>query len=290
MATNIQWVINPDGSKGETWNPVTGCTPISEGCKNCYAKRMHERFLKEPFSKVTLHNKRLNQSFGKKPKMIFINSMSDTFHPDVPFEFVDRIMSSIVLNQIHTYVILTKRIERAHEYFTDLRTNKRIASLSGFYAPVSLENFWNRWPLKNLWLGVTAENQEQADKRIPVLLTIPAAKHFVSVEPMLGEIDSEKYLSPIECTLCNPSECEFVGDSECRWVGNTPSSQLDLVICGTESGTKRRPVSLGAIRNLRDQCVDAGVPFFLKQMEVNGRLVKMPTLDGQIWNQIPERG
>ena len=251
MSTKIEWVTNLDGTKGETWNPITGCTKISEGCKNCYAERMSKRlagrcgYPKENPFQVTLHPDKLDQPLKwKKPRMIFVCSMGDILHQDV-----EPIMFVMVLNIIkkcpqHTFLMLTKRPGRMIDDHLD---NTMIIP-------------YFQKPMPNLWWGVTAENQQRADERIPILLQIPAAKRFVSVEPMLSEVDLTKYLKA-----------------------------LDWVICGTESGGKRRrPAKEEWIRQLRFQCVYNNIPFFLKQMEVNGQLVKMPELDGQIYAEYPE--
>jgi len=147
-------------------------------------------------------------------------------------------------------------------------------------------------PRKNLWLGVTAENQKAADERIPYLLQTPAAVRLVSVEPMLGPVNLTAvrlpdHLQPdwaygmsygITFDALQPNE-SHIYDSE---------NHLDWVICGSESGPNHRKTKIEWIRDLREQCISANVPFFLKQMEINGRMVKMPELDGKIWAQFPE--
>jgi len=213
--TKIEWAEH-------SWNPVTGCTPVSAGCENCYAKRMAKRLQRmgtkgyENGFRVTIHPDRLNVSFGKKPKRIFVCSMSDLFHEDVPAGFIDRVFDVIKNNPQHEFLILTKRPELMGPY---VRT--RLGAVSS-----------------NVMLGVTAENQKMADLRIPILLSIPAARRFVSIEPMLGPVDIEA------CgTFARP----------------------DLVICGGESGPGARSMHPDWVRGLRDQCVEAGVPFFFKQ-------------------------
>ncbi len=126
------------------------------------------------------------------------------------------------------------------------------------------------WPLPNVWLGVTVEDQQRAKERIPYLLSIPAAVRFVSVEPMLGRVDlrQESDLSPMDCSA--------------EWL-----EYLDWVICGCESGPGRRPTDIDWVRDLRDQCVAAGVPLFVKQLDLGNGIVKMPALDGRVWDQYP---
>jgi len=220
-----------------TWNPVTGCDKISPGCKNCYAERMAKRLAgrvgypaDDPF-RVTLHYDKLETNFGKKPKKIFVCSMSDLFHPDVPFWFIETVHDVIREWHIHTFQILTKRPERILEYY---KWRKEI------YMPGR-----NSVPPENAWYGVSVENQKYADERIPILLQIPAKVRFVSVEPMLGPIDLFK----------------INGKSKGFGVF------FDWVICGGESGPGARPMKLEWARGLRDQCKQMGVPFFFKQID-----------------------
>lgn len=241
--TKIEWCER-------SWNPITGCSKISEGCKHCYAERMSKRLAgrcgydkDEPF-KVALHPDKFDDPLRwKKPSKIFVCSMGDLFHEDVGFDVIRRIWAVMTTARQHTYMILTKRPERMKQFYEWMQKQE-----------FKVETAWD-----NIWLGVTAENQQRADERIPILLQIPAAKRFVSVEPMLGEIDITKYLT-----------------------------QLDWVICGCESGPNRRTCQTEWIRDLKNQCISVGVPFFLKQMEISGKLVKMPELDGQIWREYPK--
>ena len=252
--TKIEWAT-------EVWNPVTGCTPISEGCQNCYAKRMAQRLKgrfgypeDEPF-RVTFHFDRLSQPrHWKNPRRIFVCSMGDLFHDNVKFYSYRDIVFQLYSNKRHTFFLLTKRPDRMKEI---------INSVFRYYYP-------SDWPFPNVYLGVSCENQARADERIPILLQIPAAKRFVSIEPMLGPVD----------------------------FSHLPESgaELDLVIAGCESGPNRRQAKTQGFRDLKNQCVDAGVPFFLKQMEEpfmfgyqqKRKVVKMPLLDGRIWNQMPK--
>lgn len=286
MSTKIEWCKNKDGGQGKTWNPVTGCTKISPGCQNCYAERVSKRLrgrcgydAENPF-KVTLHPNRLEDPlWWRKPSKIFVCSMGDLFHEDVPWEFIDQVFWTINQCKKHIFLILTKRPERMLYYMTPNPENID-------------EDDTPFWPLPNVWLGVTAENQEMADKRIPILLQIPAAVRFVSVEPMLGPVDLTAvrlpdHLQPdwaygmpygITFDALQPNE-SHIYDSE---------NHLDWVICGSESGPNHRKTKIEWIRGLREQCISANVPFFLKQMEINGRMAKMPELDGKIWAQFPE--
>ena len=179
-----------------TWSPVTGCTPISEGCENCYARRMAKRLrgrcgypTDEPF-KVTLHPERLEEPLKwKKPRRVFVCSMGDLFHEDVPDEFIYEIWDVMVQSKQHTFLVLTKRPDRMKSFIEKVMCNRMDYALTFGGTPEGKKaRKWAQKPVQNVWLGVTAENQEQADKRIPILLQIPATVRFVSVEPMLGPI------------------------------------------------------------------------------------------------------
>jgi protein gp37 len=218
----------------------------------------------------------------KKPRKIFVCSMGDLFHETVPFEFIDKVFAVMALCPQHTFQVLTKRAERMVEYFENLKQRvhewddgegeteeylitQMLDNSGNNYLEKACRNWlemWNArhlgWPLPNVWLGVTAENQEMADKRIPLLLQTPAAKRFVSIEPMLGAIDLETNVlgccrtGPCDLTMhtCN-SSCELY-------------EGIDLVICGGESGPGARAMRPDWVRSLRDQCEAAGVPFHFK--------------------------
>jgi protein gp37 len=222
-----------------TWNPVTGCTKVSQGCKNCYAERLYERFNGHgSFKNVLTHSERLQQPLKwKQPSKIFVNSMSDLFHEDVPFDFIDKVFMVMALCKQHTFQILTKRPARMMEYFTDHPAN---ILKPGFL------------PLQNVWLGVSVEDQATADERIPLLLQVPAAVRFLSCEPLLGPI--------------NILECWFwKGQMSADGLSKKFTHQLHWVICGGESGPGARPMHPDWARGLQVQCETAGVPFFFKQ-------------------------
>ena len=238
MTTRIEWVARP-GTTPESWNPITGCTKVSQGCRNCYAERMARRLagrfgypeVPHHFD-VTLHPDKLDDPLHwRKPRTVFVCSMSDLFHEDVPDEFIWRVIEKCYEAEQHTFQILTKRPQRALDILT------RSA-------------WWNNDTPQNIWLGVTAENQKQADLRIPILLQIPAAVRFVSCEPLLGSVDlwpclDPQHFEPIYYDRSNPT--------------------LDWVIVGGESGPGARPMHPQWARDIRDQCQAAGVPFFMKQ-------------------------
>lgn len=170
MATNVEWVVNPDGTKGESWNPATGCTKLSAGCLNCYAERiaadMAGRFgspADDPF-RVTLHPNRLEQPLHwRKPRSVFVCSMSDLFHEDIPEDYLRRVFGVMREGQQHTYQVLTKRADR-------------MAALAS-----RLD-----WP-ENVWAGVTVENADSLH-RLDALRTVPAPVRFLSCEPLLGAL------------------------------------------------------------------------------------------------------
>jgi len=251
MPTNIEWT-------NETWSPITGCTPISEGCKNCYAKRMAKRlagrygYPEQPHEfDVTLHPEKLNQPLHwKKPRMIFVCSMGDLFHKDVEYEWIFKIFAVMSLNQQHTFQILTKRPENMKKWFdyysvggfgTREIVKSRANKIKGLTeTPAGWTNM--SWPLPNVWLGVTAENQQTANERIPGLLKTPAAVRFVSVEPMLEGMMVDGYLNK------DPN-----------------LATLDWVICGGETGPRAREMKTEWARDLYRQCKEDGAPFFFKK-------------------------
>jgi len=227
MSTEIEWT-------DETWNPITGCTKTSPGCKNCYAERMARRlagrygYPEAPHHfDVALRPDRLEQPLGwRRPRMIFVCSMSDLFHEGVPWEFILWVYKTIKRTPQHTYQILTKR-------------PKRMLSLQ--------PHIWGELP--NVWLGVSVENPDCL-WRVEELLKIPAAVRFVSLEPLLGAVDlwpylDPQYFEPIYYSKSNPT--------------------LSWVICGGESGPGARPMDLQWAMDVHEQCRAAGVPFFGKQ-------------------------
>jgi protein gp37 len=284
-----------------TWNPVTGCTKVSTGCKFCYAERITERW-GQRFTEIKLHQDRLMQPLQwRKPRRIFVNSMSDLFHEEIPLHFLAEIFNVMACATLecgkrhhheeecwtgppHIFQILTKRPGRMLQIIRQELPN-HVGEFWPGDSAISLALEY-KWPLPNVWLGVSVENQEQADKRIPVLLQTPAAVRFLSVEPLLGPVD----LSRIN-----------VGSVS----AGTVKDYLDWVIVGGESGgpwqralvdrggdiahlrISPRPEALEWVRSLRDQCVAAGVPFFFKQWggpspSSGGRM-----LDGRTWDEYP---
>ena len=268
-----------------TWNPVTGCTKVSPGCKFCYAERITERW-GQKFTDVKLHPDRLDQPIRwKRPRRIFVCSMSDLFHEKAPLEFVDKIFAVMALSGNHTFQILTKRPERMAEYFRD---GGPVSSVGDAAKEIIGEPVWAKgFPLENVWLGVSVENQEQADKRIPVLLETPAAVRFLSVEPLLELVDLTPYVKALNWVIVG-------GES-----GGPPYRSLVLINRAWKEIGPGVHIPLGPyqwfpqpdrlkwVRSIRDQCLAAGVPFFFKQWggptpKSGGRL-----LDGKEWSEYP---
>jgi protein gp37 len=247
-STGIEWT-------DATWNPVTGCTKVSQGCKHCYAERDWNRLAHLPayqgraFTDVACHPKRLDQPLRwKRPRRIFVNSMSDLFHEDVPFEFIEEVHEVIRETERHTFQILTKRPDRMVEFWK-------------WRKEVYFANSCTSAPPRNAWYGVSVEDQSTADYRVPLLLQTPAAVRWISAEPLLGPV-----------SLVVPFDGARVDAAK----GARPGIPgLDWVVVGGESGPKARPMHPDWARSLRDQCAAAGVPFFMKQLhDDTGKLIK----------------
>ncbi|HSV65832.1 MAG TPA: phage Gp37/Gp68 family protein [Mycobacteriales bacterium] len=267
-----------------TWNPVTGCTKVSPGCDHCYAERITTRFQGPgAFGTVTTHPDRLSQpARWRTGRRVFVNSMSDLFHPAVGLDLLAGVFAVMAGTPRHTYQILTKRPARARALLGG--PGLEHAARDKHHASTGPAGDW-RWPLPNVWLGVSVETQQWAETRVPALLATPAALRFVSAEPLLGPVD----LTP---WLASPHHhAEGHHDPDTRWVGAPigpePLRLLDWVITGGESGPRARPADPGWVRALRDACVTTGVPFFFKQW--GGRTPKTGgrTLDGHTWQQYP---
>jgi len=249
-----------------TWNPVRGCRKVSPGCKNCYAETFAERWRGIPghpyeqgFDLRIVEDKLTDPLHWKKPRRVFVNSMSDLFHEGVPFDYIDRVFAVMALTPQHTYQVLTKRAERMAEYLNrfgvGLKLGGAIRDIVGrtklsVHFTGRTEEVMDSWDtnsgvLPNVWLGTSVENQEYADKRIPHLLRCPAAVRFLSVEPLLGPVDICSRLNGV--------------------LSDTPE-RLHWIIVGGESGPGARPCNVQWIRDIVQQCKAAGVPCFVKQL------------------------
>lgn len=275
-----------------TWNPVRGCSRVSEGCRNCYAERTAIRFagdgqpdtrrkqgpsgLYRGFvqltaggprwtGKVELIESKLDEPLHwKKPRRIFVNSMSDLFHEGLPFHAIDEVFDAMMRAEWHIYQILTKRGARMYEYFDS----------TGNRAEYLLKH-------RGIWLGVSVEDQKTADERIPLLLQTPAAVRFVSYEPALRPVDFSKWFDEgLECNYCqrwrgtedtakpdgNPEDPGFLCPNCGEACAHLPlDERLDWVIVGGESGPGARPMHPDWARSVRDQCQASGTSFFFKQ-------------------------
>jgi len=290
--TSIGWTEH-------TWNPLAGCTRHSEGCNNCYAFKMTKRLAamgqknymglagNGHFNGVvrTLPDMLQVPMRRKKPTMYFVNSMSDLFHKAVPDDFIDQVFAVMASCPQHIFQVLTKRADRMAEYMCAGNRLERI--YDQWYSVNDKTPCAAAWPLPNVWMGVSVENQEQADLRIPHLLKVPARVRFLSCEPLLGPLSFD-YDSDV-CHCGDYIEDHGYGDGHSAVA--MPSSYLfdgiNWVITGAESGHGARPMDLDWVRDLRDQCQGAGVPFFFKQQIVDGKKVELPELDGQVWAQFP---
>ncbi|MCK5603241.1 DUF5131 family protein [Candidatus Pacearchaeota archaeon] len=275
MPTGIEYL-------DETWNPITGCSPISEGCKNCWAKAVTDRFGKSWGYDFTprFHPERLNIPFRwMNPRRIGVSFMGDLFHDTIDIMHIFRIFTVMVRNPHHTFFVLTKRPKRMNSAIT------WIMNQWGLHTEEH-QNKCFSVGYKNIWFGVSVENQETADERIPELLKING-NLWISVEPILG---------PVDLKLGGCNHCQRVGEhlaADHHWkqprslCGRTRNKNVDWVVCGAESGRGVRKVNNLAIRDLIKQCSDADVPVFLKQAWINGKLIKMPELGGRVWDQMP---
>jgi protein gp37 len=278
--TGIQWT-------DQVLNPTTGCDRVSPGCDSCYAMAMAKRLkgmgqakyqndgdprTSGPGFGLTVHEDTLKIPFTwKKPRRVFVNSMSDLFHDKVPDEFIARMWAVMAATPQHTYQILSKRHGRMRAL---LNSDRFHASVRTWYSRVGDDPYLNRdfsnwsWPLSNVWLGVSVEDQQRAELRIPTLLRTPAAVRFLSCEPLLG---------PLNLVGSDTHQTYWLtgkpgwGKTETTKTGLNLSPleigpKLDWIICGGESGPKSRPCDPEWIRLIVQQCQDAGIPAFVKQL------------------------
>ena len=277
-----------------TWNPITGCTPISEGCKNCYAKTVHERFNDTPFNEIVLHPDRLIEPIKtRKPTLVFVGSMTDIFHDDIPNEWIDEIFHSMMRSTNVTFQILTKRPQRMKEYIDGLLEDgiSRISSTHmqspitasevGFVRKCEKTFLWQsrdfdevatqflygkhgvniKHPFHNIWFGVTVENQIQADIRIPILLDTKVTNRFLSIEPLIDEVNINKYLN--EKQFLN----ESIYENEVLKIKQSLFNKIDWVIVGGETGAKSKTRNMKTewIEKIYEDCNKNSTNFFFKQ-------------------------
>ena len=284
--TGIEWT-------DATWNPIRGCSRVSEGCRHCYAERVAARFSGPgmPYeglpkvSRMLPVQRRWNGTVRmvaehladplrwKKPRRVFVNSMSDLFHESLTNEQIAAVFGVMAAAPQHTFQVLTKRAARMRAWFewaastSEYHAIRRCGDEAEKHgAPVYVKRKkdgrspWNdsrcSWPMPNVWLGVSVENQSAADERISELLATPAAVRWISAEPLIGAVDLSAFIGGPYVTI--------PGDT----VVDSYNAGLSWVVAGCESGPGARPCDVKWLRWLRDQCRDAGVPFFLKQAVV----------------------
>lgn len=234
-----------------TWNPVTGCTKVSEGCRNCYALTFAERWRGTPghyFEKgfdIILRPHKMDEPLRwTKPRKIFVNSMSDLFHAKVPVDYIEQVYATMALAKQHTFQILTNRPERMQDFYMNAVYNGHIPGNE---------------PLKNVWIGVSVED-ERVKHRIDILREIPAAIRFISFEPLIGD------------------------------VGELDLSGIHWAIVGGESGRGARPMEEAWVRNIQRQCKEQGVAFFFKQWGGVNKAATGRILDGRTYDEMPVTG
>ena len=315
--TGIEWTDT-------TWNPIVGCSVVSPGCANCYAMRTAGTRLDREGGPARYRGTTQLSKAGpvwtgkvhfapdavwtaplrwRRPRRVFVNSMGDLFHEAVPDGWIDRVFAVMALAPQHTFQVLTKRAKRMRAYFAsaigrdgsplttarnvggicierEMQIREAIGALQSQFPVTDPIAF----PLPNVWLGVSTEDQARADERIPDLLATPAAVRFVSAEPLLGPIDFTRWIAiDWQCSCCHgffsgrhrPTcpDCGALGGWSGSHIFNgrgtkgfrDRGSGLDWVIVGGESGPKARPMHPDWARSIRDQCIAAGVPFFFKQ-------------------------
>jgi len=225
-----------------TWNPTMGCTKVSPGCKHCYAERIAKRLKAmgvpgyERGFELSIHSNLLDRPLRwRKPRMVFVNSMSDLFHEDVPEWFIQSVFAIMHKASWHTFQILTKR--------------------SGRLAELAQKLDW----AENIWMGVSVENEDYLF-RVDDLRKTEAKIKFLSLEPLLGPLP----------------RLDLEG--------------IDWVIVGGESGPNARPMDIGWVREIRDKCLEAGIPFFFKQWGGVNKKSTGRVLDGRVWDQMPSKG
>lgn len=290
--TSIEWT---DAS----WQVTTGCKEVSPGCTQCYARTMANRLRamaltdiaagrdpgkKRRYIDAVDDNGRWTGSVQpnedalaeplrwKKPRMVFVNSMSDLFHKDVPFEFIDKVFGVMAKAYWHTFQVLTKRPDRMAEYLSHTRGKRNVLTRiieaaqefpwpTWQYADVNAGGGWNDWPYRQIWLGTSVENQAAADERWEPMNALGEAgwTTFVSYEPALGPVD-------------------WAGWSELKWL-----------ISGGESGPHARPSHPDWHRAARDYCQCQGIAYFFKQWGGANKKAAGRLLDGREWSEFPSR-
>lgn len=275
--TGIEWT-------DQVWNPIRGCSRVSRGCENCYAEQFAARFSGpglpfEGLARWTRNGARWNGDVNliydkldeprkwRSPRRVFVNSMSDLFHEKVSDGFIGEVFSVMAIARQHTFQVLTKRAHRMEQWFGTWSASEVMS-----YA----DDIGVGWPLPNVWLGVSVEDQDYASERVFSLLNSPAEVKFISAEPLIGHLDLELVEDPLRGSAYNVLR-----------------QGIDWVIVGCESGPRSRvrPMEESWVRDLRWQCRSNDTAFFYKQArDESGRIVSLPTLDGKQWKEYPDEG
>ncbi|MFE1767269.1 DUF5131 family protein [Streptomyces angustmyceticus] len=253
-----------------TWNPVTGCTKVSPGCDNCYADTFSERwrgiaghYFENGFDIQLRPNKMTVPLTWKKPRRVFVNSMSDLFHPDIHDADLHLIFGVMAATPQHTYQILTKRHGRMRSLLNDPQFAHMAFHRAGMYGRP--DTAARTWPLPNIHLGVSVENQKWADTRIPALLDTPAAVRFLSCEPLLGPVTLPFLEETDDCT-CAFGPPDHPHHPTCGLTPGPAWNRLHWVIVGGESGRGARPMDPAWATQIVQQCQRSNVPVFVKQL------------------------
>lgn len=290
----IEWTDRSD------WNPIRGCTRKTQACVNCYAEILAARFsqpggwgegyasiVQTPSGpdhrwtgKVGLIEERLTIPLKwKKPARCFASSTSDFFHESLSDADIDRLFAVIALAPHITFQVLTKRWDRMRDYMQNLTIGRLIIGSNDL--PVKAQPV-PAWPIPNIWLGVSAHDQESANDAVWALKATPAAVRFVSYEPALGEVDWTRMCNGHGVFVNALTGLEYDDLGERGYFG-----KIHQIIAGDESGHGKRPADPDWYRETRDQCFAAATAFFLKQMHIDGKLVSTPELDGQRHTAMP---
>lgn len=303
--TAIQW-------SDATWNPILGCSRVSPGCERCYAEvtaarnermgvpgyepglvRLSKKGEPRWTGEVRFLPERLDQPLRwKRPRRIFVNSMSDLFHEVLPREAIAAVLGVICLTGHHTYQILTKRARRMRTLLSSITIDEALDALTRVQPPVGLGRATSAAIFASMraqgrdpdwsgplctppwaWFGVSVEDQQRADERLPELMLTPAAVRWVSLEPLLGDVDIRPYMP---CLACGGESSIPVdgGGAACGrclpWTNGLPSRGpfLDWVVMGGESGRRARPMNVARARRVLSDCRSAQTPAFMKQLGV----------------------
>jgi protein gp37 len=283
------------------WNPVRGCTPVSEGCKNCTAARLaaHLSLQEKTYDGLVRWGDRLQPEWTgyvrenpnalmeplvwSRPMNVLVGSMSDLFHPSVRDDFISDVFIAMMTNEPHTFNVVTKYALRMEQWF---------GSFSAWQVTEATDKCGREWPLPNVRIGISAEGQATLDERATYLVSVPAASKMVVLEPLISAVN----LVEVECPVMNNQRCPLCGDGSSLGYGctngyyNLLREGIDWVVVGCETGprSRTRVTKSEWVRTIRDQCEENNIPFFYKQArDAQGMRVSLPALDGRQWLEKP---